>query len=299
MLTPFLPGGEIDYPALDKLTDFYLEAGAGGLFANCLSSEMYELTGPERLSIVERIVRRANGAVPVVASGSFGHTLYEQAGFIKRVYDTGVQAVILISSLLATEDESDKTWEERVTQLLEMTEDIPVGFYECPVPYKRVISPKQLERFCVSGRIRYHKDTSLDIVQVTEKLRRTESSALELYDAYMVHALESLDAGAAGLSCIQGNFCPELVVWLCHHYQDPGLRTEIREVHQFFVDRMHVMHDVYPVVAKYFLKTRGVEISAFTRRQVGIYSQVTQKELEKLRAETTALEQRIEIPLVR
>jgi 4-hydroxy-tetrahydrodipicolinate synthase len=48
MLTPFKNNGAIDYDALTKLTEFYLEAGAAGLFANCLSSEMYELEPDER-----------------------------------------------------------------------------------------------------------------------------------------------------------------------------------------------------------------------------------------------------------
>lgn len=39
MLTPFKNNGEIDYEALTRLIHFYIDAGASGLFANCLSSE--------------------------------------------------------------------------------------------------------------------------------------------------------------------------------------------------------------------------------------------------------------------
>ncbi|RZJ89994.1 MAG: dihydrodipicolinate synthase family protein, partial [Chryseobacterium sp.] len=49
MLTPFLSNGNIDYPALTQLTEIYLQAGASGLFANCLSSEMFELSDEERI----------------------------------------------------------------------------------------------------------------------------------------------------------------------------------------------------------------------------------------------------------
>jgi len=38
-----------------------------------------------------------------------------------------------------------------------------VGFYECPVPYKRVLTPTQLKGFVETGRVIYHKDTCLDI----------------------------------------------------------------------------------------------------------------------------------------
>ena len=66
MLTPFLENGNIDFDGLTKLTEFYLEAGAAGLFANCLSSEMYELSEDERLAITKHVVDAANGRVPYV-----------------------------------------------------------------------------------------------------------------------------------------------------------------------------------------------------------------------------------------
>ena len=59
MLTPFKGNGEVDYDGLTRLTEYYLKAGAHGLFANCLSSEMYELTEGERLQVVKHVVKVA------------------------------------------------------------------------------------------------------------------------------------------------------------------------------------------------------------------------------------------------
>ncbi|RYY08627.1 MAG: dihydrodipicolinate synthase family protein, partial [Chitinophagaceae bacterium] len=70
MLTPFKDNGAVDYDALTELTEFYLNAGVGGLFANCQSSEMFALTEQERLGITKHVVQVVNGAVPVVAAGS-------------------------------------------------------------------------------------------------------------------------------------------------------------------------------------------------------------------------------------
>ena len=106
MLTPFKANGEIDFDGLTQLTELYLQAGAAGLFANCLSSEMYELTEDERLAITRHVVEVANGRVPVVATGTFGGPIAEQAEFAKKIYATGIQAVIVITSLLADANES-------------------------------------------------------------------------------------------------------------------------------------------------------------------------------------------------
>lgn len=283
MLTPFTDNGAIDYEALTELTEFYLNAGAAGLFANCQSSEMFKLTDTERLSITQHILNVTANAVPVVAAGTFGGSISRQADFIKRINDTGVDAVIIITSMLAGEWEVDEVFENRVYQLLDHTPAIPLGFYECPVPYKRVLSARQLGDFARTGRIIYHKDTCLDIEQVKAKLAATSDvEGFGLYDAYMVHALDSLRAGSAGLSCIQGNYFPEIIAWLCRHYNNVASANAVQRVQQFFIDHMHVMHTVYPTVAKYFLGKRGLGISTFTREFSGVFDERTRAQVDEL-----------------
>ncbi|MDQ0966069.1 4-hydroxy-tetrahydrodipicolinate synthase [Flavobacterium sp. W4I14] len=289
MLTPFLSNGNIDYPALTQLTEIYLQAGSSGLFANCLSSEMFELSGKERIQAIKHVIKVVNGAVPVVATGTFGGAISEQADFVKEVSDAGVEAVIAITSLLAEENETDEIFNDRVFDLLDQTDKIPLGFYECPVPYKRVLKPQQLADFVATGRVIYHKDTCLDLSQIKEKLKLTEGKTFGLYDAYIVHAVESLKAGASGLSCIQGNYFPELIVWLCDHYNDEAFKDEVQVVQQFLIDNMDVMHNVYPVVSKYFLQKRGLNISTFTRRNVGSFTPSVIKEVETLFDDYTLL----------
>lgn len=295
MLTPFKNNGEIDYNTLTRLVHFYMDAGASGLFANCLSSEMFELTDTERLKMTGHIVRVVNNAVPVVATGNFGNSIAEQSNFVKKIYDKGVTAVILITGLLAEAGESNKVLNERVYNLMDLTPHIPLGFYECPVPYKRVLDAEQLGAFVKTGRVIYHKDTSLDMESVRAKLKAAQGYDFGLYDAYIVNAVSSLKAGAAGLSCIQGNYFPELIVWLCENYNDPMLNEQVEKVQLFFRGNMEVMHHVYPVVSKYFLQRRGFDISSFTRRQVGVYSAAVANKLDLLYKNFNALFQKLDI----
>jgi len=294
MLTPFKDNGAIDYDALTELTEVYLQAGAAGMFANCLSSEMFELSPDERISIIKHVIKVVNGAVPVVATGTFGGPIAEQADFVKQVNDCGTDAVILITGLLANEDEPDTVFNDRVFELLDATQNIPVGFYECPVPYKRLISPQQLGNFVDTGRVVYHKDTCLDIEQVKQKIQAGGGQPkFGLYDAYMGHAVASLQAGSAGLSCIQGNYFPELIVWLCDNFDNPALKSQVESVQQFLIANMDVMHHVYPIVAKYFLHRRGLKISTFTRRDVGVLSVDIRKQIQQLNADYGRLQDQL------
>ena len=207
--------------------------------------------------------------------------------------------MIGITGLLADETDKDEVFEANVFKLLDLTENIPLGFYECPVPYKRLINPQLLGRIVATGRVTYHKDTCLDINQIKEKIAATKGHEFGLYDAYMAHAVESLKAGAAGLSCIQGNFFPELVVWLCENYNDQLLKKEVDIVQQFFIDNMDVMHNVYPTISKYYLQKRGLDISTFTRRNdIGVFDATIERNIDALHDRYKILCNEIEIKQV-
>jgi len=282
MLTPYRASGEIDYDGLSRITEFYLESGSVGLFANCLSSEMYDLTPAERLSTTRHVVRTVNGKVPVVATGNFGRTLQEQADFVNRMGDEGVAAVILVTGLIAAKDEPDDVFLENAFTLMDLTAGVPIGFYECPLPYKRILKASQLKQFLETNRVIYHKDTCLDIHQVKEKIAVATGYDFALYDAYLGHAVESLLAGSDGLSCIQGNFFPEIIVWLCEHFNDPDYADEVSAVQQFLIDNMDVMHAVYPPVAKYYLQKRGMEISTYCRNTKEVVDGNVRQKIDKL-----------------
>ncbi|MFD1165542.1 dihydrodipicolinate synthase family protein [Sphingobacterium daejeonense] len=267
MLMPFQEDKTIDYSSLENLIEFYLEAGAKGLFANCLSSEMFELSKQEMLESVSFIIGKVNGRVPVVATGTFQESIEDQANFVKEIYKTGVDAVIVISSLLASEEDDDSIFENNVRKLLELTPEIPLGFYECPIPYKRVLSAKFLGELVNSKRVIYHKDTSLSMDSIMSKLQETKGvEGFGLYDAYMVHAVDSLQAGSAGLSCIQGNYFPELIVWLCDNYNSKDAYERVKIVQEFLIDKMEIMHYAYPASVKYYLNLKNFPIKVVCRR---------------------------------
>lgn len=282
MLTPFQENGDIDFDGLTKLTELYLQAGAAGLFANCLSSEMYELSKDERIAITQHVVDVANGRVPVVATGTFGGSIAEQAEFAKKIYATGIQAVIVITSLIADADESDEIFMERMHELLRLTPGVTYGLYECPVPYKRLVTAESLGELAATGRVIYHKDTSLDIENVKAKIAATQDRIFGVYDAYMEHAVASLKAGSAGLSCIQGNFFPEVIVWLCQNYNNPEQQASVERIQQLLIDTMPVIHYAYPTVAKYYLQKRGFPISLYTRRKVETCTEEVKAEVDEL-----------------
>ena len=274
MLTPFQDDLSIDFAILRQLCDLYIDKGAVGLFANCLSSEMYELSSEERLEVIKTVVDQTAGRVPVVATGTFQSSIEEMASFSNQVYELGVDAVIILNNQFVSAEESDEVFLARIRRWMELTPGVPFGIYECPVPYKRLVSIPVLEELLATGRLCYHKDTSLDLAEVQAKIQAGNSSRFGVYDAYMVHAKASLAAGSMGLSCIQGNFFPDLLADFC-------LRPS-EDFQAFLTDNMELMHSAYPTSAKYVLQQQGFPIRLATRRKVDPLTESLKAKLDEL-----------------
>lgn len=265
MITPYLQNGKIDYDGLSRLIDFYIAAGVKGFFANCLSSEMYHLDEEERLALTSHVVKRVEGAFPVVATGSFGNTLDEQVTFAKKIYDTGINAVILISSHFAKKEDTDDVLLENLNKMLTRTPGVPMGLYECPSPYKRILTPKVFGALLETKRMVYHKDTSIDQAKVAEKLAMIENNPLEFYDAHTANTVFSLKRGAKGMSAISGNFYPEILVWMCNHINDPSRQQDVQWLQEELIRTEDLISKSYPISSKYFLKKRGIDIQPVCR----------------------------------
>src|SRR5690554_3878389 len=87
----------VDLDSINVLIDFYLAAGVKGFFINSFTSEMYSINENERLEVAAHVVKQVRGRIPVFATGSFGLTIADKAAFSKKIFDTGINAVVLIS----------------------------------------------------------------------------------------------------------------------------------------------------------------------------------------------------------
>ena len=268
MITPFNLQAKVDLDAVSKLIDFYLSAGVKGFFANCLSSEMFSISEEERLELTRHIVQYVNGRVPIVATGSFGLTIEDKAEFTRKIYDTGVDAVIMITGHFANLEDSDETLLRNFDRMLSLTANIPLGMYECPAPYKRLLPAHVFKTLVSTNRMIYHKDTSVlpDLVrEKLELLQAVDNSRFEFYDAHSPNATYSLKLGARGMSSIAGNFFPEILVWICNHANNPDFQEDVSWL-QSEISRVDpLIHQAYPMSAKYFLKKRGLPVRTISR----------------------------------
>lgn len=272
MLTPFLDNGEVDYPGLEALVEWYIASGSKALFSVAQSSEMFKLKPEERLGVATTVLKTVASRIPVVASGSFpplgagGAGIEEQAASVRAMHATGVTAVVLLASCLADKSEGEDQMKANLQKLMELTPGIQLALYECPAPYHRKCSEEMLVFMAQSGRFYFHKDTSRHCPLLKTKLAAIKGAGLSadnpfrFYNGNVTGLLFSLREGGNGASVISANFYPHIIGWLCANWDKADVAL-VEKAQMFLTVADAVIKVNYPASAKTYLKTQvGIDI---------------------------------------
>lgn len=264
MITLYKESGEIDFEAMERLIEWFIRNKVDGLFAVCQSSEMFFLSLEERVKLAAFVVEKAAGRVPVIASGHISDSFDDQVRELTAMSETGVEAVILISNRMAAQEESDDVWKANAQKLLEHLPDhVALGIYECPFPYKRLLSPSELKWCADTGRFFFLKDTSCDVALIKEKLDVIKGTPLKLYNANTATLLESLKLGVNGYSGVMANFHPDLYVWFLHNWEKRPEEAEY--LMSILAVASFIERQLYPINAKYSQMMEGVAVNYYSR----------------------------------
>ena len=269
MLTPFTEEGKVDYDGLRALTGWYLDNGAAGLFAVCLSNEMDLLTEEERLKITACVKEAA--AVPVASTAYVeipgGNAPEAEAliASVRRTAAAGADIAVLLTNSFVNRDEGEARIREVIAQVLEAVPDVSLGLYECPKPYKRLFSPELVAWCARTGRFAFYKETSLCPDILREKLEAVKGTPLKIYNADSSLMYDFLKMGGHGHCGVMLNFHPELYRWMMKNWNED--RQQAEQMQQLMTVTAHIERQCYPRSAKYALGRRGVPIGPFCRRE--------------------------------
>ncbi len=264
MLTPFTEDDQVDVKGLEALTNWYIENGCGGLFADCQSSEMFYLSQAERVEVARTVIRAAAGRVPVIVSGHISERLDDQIEEMQALAATGPDALIFITNRFEVEGQHDEGLFKTQCKFLmgKLPDDLPLGVYECPYPYKRLLSDDLISWLASTGRFHFIKDTCCDLATIKRRLELIKGSPLRLYNANTSTLLDSLRAGAHGFCGVMASFQMRLYAYLCAHLDsDKADRLQ----HLLTVTSL-IERQCYPVNAKYYLREfEGLPITIASR----------------------------------
>ncbi len=215
MLTPFSSENKVDVAGLNRLIEWYLAQDCGALFAVCQSSEMQKLTLEERTDLASLVVTQTAGRVPVVASGHVANSIDDQCIELAAMCDTGIDALVLVTNRLAGSNEGFPVFRENLQTIMNsIPSDMPLGLYECPAPFRRLLGDDEL-KFCLdTGRFVVLKDVSCDMSILQRRLDIVKGTEFSIINANAAIAFGAMRAGSKGFAGVFTNFHPDLYVWL-------------------------------------------------------------------------------------
>lgn len=214
MLTPFTDQGAIDYAGLERLIEWYIDHGVDALFAVCQSSEMQFLSLAERGELARFVARTVAGRVPVVASGHISDAIDDQIAELTLAAGSGADGVVLVTNHLDCKKEGTAAFRATLDTLLaRLPREIPLGLYECPAPFRRLLSDDEL-KYCIdTGRFVLLKDVSCDLDTVKRRVAIAAGSPLAVINANAAIARAAMQAGSRGFDGVFTNFHPDLYKW--------------------------------------------------------------------------------------
>ncbi|MEG1844857.1 MAG: exo-alpha-sialidase, partial [Clostridia bacterium] len=214
-----------------------------------------------------------------------------QIKYLKQIEALNPDAIILVSNRFASQEESDDVLLKNldtVTRALKPTTCL--GIYECPYPYKRLLSERVIKRIAQDCRFKFTKDTCCDDALIEKRIAWMRGSALKLFNANGAMLMQSLKSGAAGFSGVYLNVVPELFSLFRDQFTHPidhaiiyrSLAVRIAD----YLAQFSLMEcQNYPANAKYWLKESKIIKTDVTRNGKPSLTRSQKLEIDALKKE--------------
>jgi len=128
--TPFTDGGDIDWPSVDSLVEFYLDKGVSGVTILGMMGEAQKLSDTESAEFATYFIKRVAGRVPVVVGVSHAGT-DNLVRLSKTAMDAGASGVMIAPTAGLKTEVQIRDYFAAVFKRL--GPDIPVCFQDYPL----------------------------------------------------------------------------------------------------------------------------------------------------------------------
>jgi 4-hydroxy-tetrahydrodipicolinate synthase len=280
-VTPFLPDGAVDHASVDRMVDFYLEAGATGLTILGIMGEAPKLAPDESLALVRQVMARVGGRVPVVV-GVSAPGFAQIAALSASAMEAGAAGVMIAPPGSLRTDEQIVTY---YRQAAEFIGDAPFVLQDFPLVTGVQIAVPVIARIvaelptCVCLK---HEDwPGLDKISALREDGRLDRRISILCGNGGVFLPEEMARGADG--AMTGFAFPEMMVDVVRHMR----AGEVERAHDLFDAYLPLArYEQQPgqglAVRKYVLAKRGIIAHDALRRPGAGLNAATKAEVDRL-----------------
>ncbi|QKV55258.1 dihydrodipicolinate synthase family protein [Comamonas antarctica] len=282
--TPFTDSGELDLDSCDSLTDFYLDKGVTGFTILGMMGEAPKLTEAETLAVMDRVLGRIDGRVPVVVGVSHASNRHVER-LAKTAMDQGAAGVMLAPVANLKTDEQVYHYFATMARLL--GPDIPICLQDFPqVTGVHMSVGVILQLIDDFPQVVMLKHEDFPGMRKLSELRTQSADAGRRRISILVgngglFLPQEMLRGADG--AMTGFAYPEMLVQACALF-DQGRADEAEDLYNLYLPllRHEFQYGLGLALRKETLRRRGAIRSAYVRRPGPVLGAIDMAELGRL-----------------
>ena len=212
LVTPMQHDGAIDWAALEKLTEYHIQAGTSALVIAGTTGESATLTVPEHCEIIRFAVEQSGGRIPIIA-GTGSNSTHEAIELTVAAAEVGAYA-----SLLVTPYYNRPTQEGLYQHFCAVAEsvNIPIILYNVPGRTACDLSNDTVLRLSKVDNIVALKDATGDVARGAALIGQLPDT-FAVYSGDDPTALALMRHGAKGNISVTANVAAEAMAALCRY----------------------------------------------------------------------------------
>lgn len=255
IITPIDADERIDEAKLRDHVDYVIDGGVLGILAFGSNGEFYVVEEDEMERALKIMVDQAAGRVPVYF-GIGAISTKKCCRLAEMAQANGAAGISILQPMFLKPTETEmyghfKTIADTVPKL-------PVLLYNNPGRTGYTMSANLVERLAVEvDNIVGMKDTSGDITQTAEFIRRTRQVNFKVFGGKDTLLYASMCHGAVGGVCTAGNFMPELITEIYNKYVAGDLEGSLEAQFKLNPVRLSMDPASFPVASKDMANLRG------------------------------------------
>lgn len=258
ILTPIDAEEKIDEKKMREQVDYVIDGGVSGILAFGSNGEFYVIEEDEMERGLKIMVDQAAGRVPVYF-GIGAISTKKCCRLAKMAVANGAAGISVLQPMFLkpTEDELYLHFKT----IAESVPETPMLLYNNPGRVNYTMSGKLVERLAHEvPNIVGMKDTSGDITQTSEFIRRTRDVGFKVFGGKDTLLYASMCHGAVGGVCTAANFMPELITDVYNKFVAGDLQGSLEAQFKLNPVRLSMDGASFPVAAKDMANLRGRDI---------------------------------------
>lgn len=253
LVTPMFEDGSLDWERLDSLLDFHVEKGTNAIVAVGTTGESATLDPAEHCSVIDHIIKRIAGRIPVIA-GTGANSTSEAIELTREAKKLGADACLLVAPYY-----NKPTQEGLYLHHKAIAEAVEIDQILYNVPGRTVVDMQNetVLRLADVPNIVGIKDATGDIARGSE-LIKSLNGKIPVYSGDDETAYKLILAGAKGNISVTANVLPAEMSQLCRLALDgkaeqaQTLNDQLASVHEaMFVE-------ANPIPVKFALNRMGL-----------------------------------------